>query len=392
MRELSGKTIRPKCKYYSECGGCQLQYLSYEDQLVLKENQVKKLMGNLCDVNEIIGTESPYIYRNKSHYTFAKNRKNIVISGMYAKNSHSVIDIDTCIIQNENSDKIVQTIKSMMKSFKMEPYNEDSRTGFLRHILIKNGVNTGEYLVVLVVGDKVFPGKKNFVKALLKKHPEITSVVLNVNNRRTSVVLGDYETTIYGKGFIEDILCGKRFRISSKSFYQINPIQTEKLYKKAIEMANINKDEIVIDAYSGIGTISIVAADYAKEVIGVELNRDSVRNAISNAKINKVDNVYFINQDAGEYMVEKALKGEKVDLVIMDPPREGSDENFLSSVVKLSPKKVVYISCNPETQERDVKYLIKHDYKIKEIQPVDMFPQTNHVETCCLLSKTKTQS
>ena len=163
MRELSGKTIRPKCKYYSECGGCQLQYLSYEDQLVLKENQVKKLMGNLCDVNEIIGTESPYIYRNKSHYTFAKNRKNIVISGMYAKNSHSVIDIDTCIIQNENSDKIVQTIKSMMKSFKMEPYNEDSRTGFLRHILIKNGVNTGEYLVVLVVGDKVFPGKKNFV-------------------------------------------------------------------------------------------------------------------------------------------------------------------------------------------------------------------------------------
>lgn len=387
MRELSGKTIRPKCKYYSECGGCQLQYLSYEDQLVLKENQVKKLMGNLCDVNEIIGTESPYRYRNKSHYTFGKNRKNTIISGMYAKNSHSVIDIDTCIIQNENSDKIVQTIKSMMKSFKMEPYNEDSRTGFLRHILIKNGVNTGEYLVVLVVGDKVFPGKKNFIKALLKKHPEITSVVLNVNNRRTSVVLGDYETTIYGKGFIEDILCGKRFRISSKSFYQINPIQTEKLYKKAIEMANINKDEIVIDAYSGIGTISIVAADYAKEVIGVELNRDSVRNAISNAKINKVDNVYFINQDAGEYMVKKSLKGENVDLVIMDPPREGSDENFLSSVVKLSPKKVVYISCNPETQERDVKYLIKHDYKIKEIQPVDMFPQTDHVEVVTLLVK-----
>lgn len=387
MRELSGKTIRPKCKFYRECGGCQLQYLSYEDQLILKENQVNKLMGDICQVEEIIGTDNPFNYRNKAHYTFGRGYKNEIISGMYARNSHKIINIDECIIQNEKSDQIVQTIKFMMKSFKMEAYDEDRRTGFLRHVLIKNGVMTGEYLVVLVVADKVFPGKKNFVKALTNKHPEITSIVMNINNKKTSLILGDYETTIYGKGFIEDILFGKRFRISSKSFYQINPSQTEKLYRAAIDMADIGKDDRVIDAYSGIGTISIIAADYAREVIGVELNKDSVRNAVANAKANNVENVNFINQDAGDYMVTLAGKNENIDLVIMDPPREGSNESFLSSVVKLSPRKLVYISCNPETQNRDIRYLMKHGYEVKKIQPVDMFMQTDHVETIALLGR-----
>lgn len=387
MIELSGKTIRPKCKFYRECGGCQLQYLSYEDQLILKENQVNKLMGDICQVEEIIGTDNPFNYRNKAHYTFGRGYKNEIISGMYARNSHKIINIDECIIQNEKSDQIVQTIKFMMKSFKMEAYDEDRRTGFLRHVLIKNGVMTGEYLVVLVVADKVFPGKKNFVKALTNKHPEITSIVMNINNKKTSLILGDYETTIYGKGFIEDILFGKRFRISSKSFYQINPSQTEKLYRAAIDMADIGKDDRVIDAYSGIGTISIIAADYAKEVIGVELNKDSVRNAVANAKANNVENVHFINQDAGDYMVTLAGKNENIDLVIMDPPREGSNESFLSSVVKLSPRKLVYISCNPETQNRDIRYLMKHGYEVKKIQPVDMFMQTDHVETIALLRR-----
>lgn len=387
MRELSGKTIRPKCKFYRECGGCQLQYLSYEDQLILKENQVNKLMGDICQVEEIIGTDKPFNYRNKAHYTFGRGYKNEIISGMYARNSHKIINIDECIIQNEKSDQIVQTIKFMMKSFKMEAYDEDRRTGFLRHVLIKNGVMTGEYLVVLVVADKVFPGKKNFVKALTNKHPEITSIVMNINNKKTSLILGDYETTIYGKGFIEDILFGKRFRISSKSFYQINPSQTEKLYRAAIDMADIGKDDRVIDAYSGIGTISIIAADYAREVIGVELNKDSVRNAVANAKANNVENVHFINQDAGDYMVTLAGKNENIDLVIMDPPREGSNESFLSSVVKLSPRKLVYISCNPETQNRDIRYLMKHGYEVKKIQPVDMFMQTDHVETIALLGR-----
>ena len=269
----------------------------------------------------------------------------------------------------------------------MKVFDEDTGYGFLRHVLVRIAHATGEIMVVLITASPVFPSKNNFVKALRKVHPEITTVVQNVNDRNTSMVLGEKEHVLYGPGFIVDVLCGEKFRISSKSFYQINPVQTEKLYNLAIEAAGLTGKELVVDAYCGIGTIGIVAASAAKEVIGVELNRDAVRDAVINAKRNNIKNEQFYNADAGKFMVELSEQNKKVDVVFMDPPRAGSDEAFLSSVVKLAPKKVVYVSCNPETLARDLKYLTRHGYQAVECQPCDMFPFTKHVEAICLLSK-----
>ena len=243
-------------------------------------------------------------------------------------------------------------------------------------------------MVVLVLASPILPSKNNFVKALRTKHPAVSTVVINVNDRRTSMVLGERNITIYGKGYIEDQLCGLTFRISPSSFYQVNPKQTEKLYRKAIACAGLTGKETVIDAYCGTGTIGLIAAASAQKVIGVELNRDAIKDAITNAKCNGIRNIRFYNRDAGEFMVEMAGKGEKADVVIMDPPRSGSDEAFLSSVVKLAPGRVVYVSCGPETLERDVRYLTKHGYRMKECIPCDMFPFTRHIESVTLLTRT----
>ncbi len=285
-----------------------------------------------------------------------------------------------------------------MHSFKIKTYDEDTGYGLLRHVLVRRGFHSGEVMVVLVLGSPVLPSKNHFVMALRELHPEISTVIVNVNDKRTSMVLGDKESVIYGKGYIEDTLCGCTFRISPKSFYQVNPVQTELLYGKAIAYAALTGNETVVDAYCGTGTIGIIAAKSAKKVIGVELNRDAVRDAVKNAKCNNVKNIEFYNADAGQFMVEMAeyradaKRGEKsgadeVDVVFMDPPRAGSDEAFLSSVVTLAPKRVVYVSCNPETLARDLLYLTKHGYRAQECQPVDMFPWTKHVETVVLLSK-----
>ena len=244
-------------------------------------------------------------------------------------------------------------------------------------------------MVVLVLGSPILPSKNNFVKALLKEHPEITTIVVNVNNRNTSMVLGDKEQVIYGKGYIEDVLCEKVFKISPKSFYQVNPVQTEKLYNTAIEYAGLTGKETILDAYCGIGTIGMIASDKAKRVIGVELNSDAVKDARTNAKINNIENIELYNKDAGEFMVQLAEQGEKIDVVFMDPPRAGSDEAFLSSVVKCSPEKIVYVSCNPETLARDLKYLVKNGYKVRKMRGCDMFAHTGHVETVVLMSKVR---
>ena len=283
--------------------------------------------------------------------------------------------------------EIIVTIRSMLRSFKIRVFDEDTGYGLLRHVLVRRGFHSGEVMVVLVLGSPILPSKNNFVKALRKLHPEITTVVVNVNDKQTSMVLGEKETVIYGKGYIEDTLCGCTFRISPKSFYQVNPVQTEILYNKAITYAGLTGKEKVIDAYCGTGTIGLIAASQAKEVIGVELNRDAVKDAVINAKRNNIKNEQFYNADAGKFMVELAEQNEKVDVVFMDPPRSGSDEAFLSSVVKLAPKKVVFVSCNPETLARDLKYLTRHGYQAVECQPCDMFPFTKHVEAICLLSK-----
>lgn len=388
IREIEAKyKTPPPCPYYGRCGGCQFQHMTYEGQSLYKQTIVEDLLGSFCKVNDILGMEDPYYYRNKIHSTFSYDKKGQIISGFYQENTHNVINIDRCIIQDSKADEIIETIKGFMRSFKMKPYEEDRKQGFLRHVLIKRGFSTGQVMVVLVVSSKIFPGKNNYIKALVKKHPEISTIILNINNKKTSVVLGDEEMVIYGKGYIEDILCGVKFQISAKSFYQVNPIQTEILYNKAIEMAKLKGDETVIDAYCGIGTIGLIVSSKVKDVIGVELNKDAVKDAIRNAKANNIKNAYFYNDDAGDFMVNLSMEDKNIDLVIMDPPRSGSDEKFLSSVVKLSPEKIVYISCNPITQERDLRYLVKNGYKVEEIQPVDMFPWTEHVECVVLIEK-----
>ncbi len=363
--------------------------MPYPKQLEKKQKRVNEALGIYGKVSPIIGMTDPYHYRNKVHAVFGRLRNGTIISGVYQEGTHFIVPIDSCQIENKKADAIICDIRGLLKSFKIKTYDEDTGYGLLRHVLIRTGYKSGEIMVVLVLGSPILPSKNNFVKALRKIHPEITTVVININDKKTSMILGERETTLYGKGYIEDTLCGCVFRISPKSFYQVNPVQTEILYRKAIKMAGLTGKERVIDAYCGIGTIGLIASKEAKEVIGVELNKDAVKDAIINAKRNEVKNICFYQQDAGIFMTQMAADGEKADVVFMDPPRAGSDEAFLSSLIKLSPKKVVYVSCNPETQARDLAYLTKNGYVVKEIQPVDMFPMTGHVETCCLLYKVK---
>lgn len=378
-----------KCPIEKKCGGCAYLNIPYKEQLSKKENKVKELLKGICPVDPIIGMENPYHYRNKVNAAFAHLRDGSIVSGIYAEGTHKVIPVDSCLIEDEKADAIIGDIRGMLKSFKIKVYSETSGYGLLRHVMVRRGFTSGEIMVVLVLTSPIFPSKNNFVKALRKLHPEITTVILNVNDKKTSMVLGERNITIYGKGYIVDRLCGCTFRISPSSFYQVNPVQTEKLYGKAIELAGLNGKERVIDAYCGIGTIGLIASKHAGEVIGVELNKDAVRDAITNAKQNAAKNIRIFQGDAGAFMIDLAQQGEHVDVVFMDPPRAGSDEAFLSSVVKLSPEKVVYISCNPETLARDLKYLKKHGYRAKQAIPVDMFAWTTHVETVVLLSKLK---
>lgn len=384
---VADKTAVRICPVSRKCGGCQLMNMSYEDQLKFKQAKVVKLLGSFHNVNKIIGMETPFHYRNKVQAAFGRTRGGEIISGVYQSSTHNIVKTDNCLIEDEKADEIILTVRKLLKSFKLTVYDERSSKGFLRHVLVKRGFATNEIMVCLVTGTSVFPCKNDFVKELLKIHPEITTIVQNINNKFTSMVLGDKEAVLYGKGYIGDVLCGCRFRISPKSFYQINPVQTEILYGKAIEFASLTGKERVIDAYCGIGTIGIVAAENAGEVIGVELNRDAVKDARVNAKINNTENIKFFCEDAGKFMVSMKNAGEKCDVLFMDPPRAGSSREFLSCAVTLNPEKIVYISCNPETQQRDLQYLTRNGYKVKKIQPVDMFPFTSHVETVVLLSQ-----
>ena len=375
------------CSVCKQCGGCQYVDIPYEKELKKKSAYLKQLFEGICTVGEVHGMYRPAFYRNKVHAVVGLDKQKGIVTGTYAEGTHRLVPVDVCMIEDQKADSIIATLRELFASFKYVPYNEDTHRGFMRHILIRRGFSTKEMMVVLVTADNKFPSKNNFVKALRKLHPEITSVVLNVNDRMTSMVLGERNITLYGKGFIEDTLCGCTFRLSPASFYQVNPVQTEKLYQKAIKMAKLQGEEKVIDAYCGIGTIGLIASSHVKEVISVELNKDAVKDAIINAKRNGIKNVKFYQGDAGKFMVNLAGQGKKVDVVFMDPPRAGSDEAFLSSVIKLAPEKVVYISCNPETLARDLKYLTKHGYEAKSAVPVDMFSWTEHVETVALLTR-----
>ena len=388
LKERTKKTWKDnQCRIADRCGGCMGQEQSYEEHLMQKQKLVEELIGPFCPIEPIIGMEEPYHYRNKVHAVFSHDKNGNPVCGVYEEGSHKVVPVEKCLIEDKKASAIILSIRDLLKSFKIKTFSEDSGYGLLRHVLVRTGHQSGEIMVVLVLSSLIMPSKNNFVKALRKIHPEITTVIINENYKSTSMVLGEKEQVIYGKGFIEDTLCGKKFRISSKSFYQINPIQTEKLYEKAISYAGLSGKETILDAYCGIGTIGIIASDNAKKVISVELNPTAVRDAISNVKRNGIQNIDFYTKDAGEFMVQFAESTpDRIDVVFMDPPRSGSDEAFLSALVKLSPAKVVYISCNPRTMERDLTYLTENGYRAVKGVGCDMFPWTGHVESIILMT------
>ena len=375
------------CPQRRACGGCQLQNMSYAGQLLHKQKREVSLLGRFGHVEEIMGMDEPLYYRNKVHAAFGLDRNRRVVSGIYQPGSHAIVPVDECMIEDELADKIIVSIRKLLPEFKIQVYDERSGSGWLRHVLVRRGFATGQVMVVLVAVSPIFKLQKPFLAKLLSLHPEISTVVLNINDRFGPVVLGRRDKVIYGEGTIEDILCGKRYRISPSSFYQINPVQTEKLYSAAVEFAGLTGKETVLDAYCGIGTIGLTASDRAKQVIGVELNGDAVKDAIVNARLNGVKNCWFTQGDAGQYMEQMVADGHRCDVVFMDPPRSGSDERFIGSLLKAGPERIVYISCNPETLARDLDLICQGGYRVRRIQPVDMFPFTNHVETIVLLQR-----
>ena len=378
------------CPISKKCGGCQYIDKSYAEQLKIKTDQVKELLAPYGSVDEIIGMKEPYHYRNKVNAAFQHKKNGEILAGVYEEGTHRVLSVDDCKIENRLAQEIVETIRGLLRSFKITVYNEDSGYGLLRHVMVRTGHATGEVMVVLVTASPIFPSKKNFAKALVKAHPQITTIVQNINDKDTSMVLGERNQVLYGRGFIEDKLCGKTFKISPTSFYQVNPVQTELLYNKAMEYASLTGEEVVVDAYCGTGTIGIVASDHAKQVIGVELNKAAAKDAITNVKRNDCKNVRIYDGDAGKFMVGMAEAGTDVDVVFLDPPRSGSTPEFFDSVCKLAPKRIVYISCGPESLARDLKYIkSKRMYQVEKIALVDLFPWTEHCETVVKLSLKK---
>lgn len=395
------------CPIDGRCGGCTLLSVSYDRQLRSKQAEMEALFADLLDddarIRSIVGMKDPRHYRNKvvSPYVGVydkKARRRRVLCGMYERGTHRVIDSRECLIENQEAKRIILAIRDLMPKFGIAPYDEDADTGFLRHVQVRVGHASGEVMATLVTREDTFPASKAFVRALIKKHPSITTVVQNVNTRQTNVIMGDKERTLYGPGFILDSLCGLSFRISSKSFYQVNVEQTEALYTRAVEMARLTGTETVMDAYCGTGTIGLVAArgvsggPGAARVIGVEERPDAVADARNNARHNGIAAAEFVADDAGAFMRTLAARGEELDVLLMDPPRSGSTPDFLKAACTLAPHRIVYISCNPKTQARDAEYLVAHGYRIDEMQPVDMFPHTPHTENILSFERVRNSS
>ncbi len=375
-----------RCPYSKKCSGCQLQNLEYKKQLQHKQVRMIRLLGRYSHVKEIIGMENPFNYRNKSQYAFTyQNGK--IIAGIYQSTTKKIIEVKDCMLEDACYEKIVQTVKKLLVNYKLKTYDINSQRGFVRHILVRKGFKTGEIMVVIVTTDDEFTEKERFAKDLIEEHKEITTLVWNVNPTETPLFLGKKNITLYGNGYITDELCGLSFRISPNSFYQVNPIQAEILYSLANEYASLTGKETILDAYCGTGTIGLTMAKKAKKIIGVELNSEATNDAKENAALNSIENATFYNEDAGEFITKLANKNEKIDIVITDPPRSGCSREFLKSLITLSPKRVVYISCNPDTLARDLWVLTRAGYNVKKIQPVDMFPYTNHIECVVRLDR-----
>ena len=379
-------TITSLCPISRRCGGCRHKNTPYASTLRVKQSALVRALGRFGHVDKLIGAKNPFHYRNKVQAMFGSSGGKCV-SGVYQSSERKLIPTDACLLSDERADKIICTIRDIAPRFDIKPYDQRSGRGSLRHVLVRVSRTTDEIMVVLVTTDGEIKSSRSFVNELVRRHGEITTIVHNINNTKTPLFLGDESHTLYGEGYITDRLCGLEFRISPRSFYQVNSQQTELLYKKAIELASLTGVERVIDAYCGTGTIGLCAAGGAREVIGVEVNADAVRDAEQNAKRNEIENARFVRADAGEFMVELARSGERADVVILDPPRAGCSREFLAALVTLAPKRIVYVSCNPETLARDLGMLTKNGYKAEVIQGVDMFPFTEHCECVVLLTK-----
>ena len=381
LYNLSKDRIQPRCKICTSCGGCQYQQLDYKAQLKYKTKRVKEALTRISKIDTevlpCLGMDNPYNYRNKIQVPFNKDRNGKVKFGFYKENSHIIMPIKECAIEDRRAAPILWDIKLLLEEMNIPCYNEDSGKGILRYVLIRTSHHYDELMVVLVTTQMNFPGQRNFINELVNRHPEITTIVENVNSRHTNVILGNQEKVLYGPGHIKDDILGLTFEISAASFFQVNPIQVEKLYASALNLIDFKKKETVLDAYSGVGTIGLIAAKNAGKVISVEINKSAHKNAIENAKRNNVNNIEFVCADAGKHI---SKSDENIDILIMDPPRSGSDETFLSTVINKRIKKIIYISCNPETLARDIQYLSKY-YQVRYVQPVDMFPMTAHCET-----------
>ncbi len=389
--EASSERREPVCPVAKQCGGCQLQHLSYEGELAYKAREVKDVMERIggirgVEVKPCLGMEDPWRYRNKAQFPVGKGKEGCNI-GFYAKRSHRIVDTDKCFLQNECNDEIISIIREFIDEFHIPAYDEEKHTGLVRHVLTRIGRNSGEIMVCIVVNGKKLPNSDVLVERL-QQVEGVVSIVLNVNKEKTNVILGRKIITLWGKDTIVDSIDGIEFEISPLSFYQVNPVQTEVLYGKAVEMAGLTGDETVLDLYCGIGTISLFFARKAKKVFGVEIVPEAIADAKKNAERNGIINAEFA-VGAAEEVIPRLYEeqGITADIVVVDPPRKGCDEKLLETILQISPKKIVYVSCNPATWARDLVVLNAGGYELKEVQPVDQFSHSVHVEVCSVLVK-----
>ncbi|MFD1459292.1 23S rRNA (uracil(1939)-C(5))-methyltransferase RlmD [Scopulibacillus daqui] len=389
LQKSSPDRVDPPCDIYDQCGGCQLQHLSYEGQLNYKRNQVKEVLeriGGLKDISvkPVLGMDEPWRYRNKVQVPVGE-KDGEFIAGFYQKRSHKIVDMDHCLIQDSLNDEVVQKVKQIAKECGIEPYNEETHRGILRHIVTRIGQNTGEIMVVLVTKTEELPFRKRFIKEIPEAFPEVKSIAQNINPNRTNTIFGEKTKTLWGREEIYDTIGDIKFAISARSFYQVNPVQTHVLYNQALEYAGLTGNETVIDAYCGIGTISLFLAKKAKHVYGVEIVPQAIEDAKANAELNHLNNVAFEAGKAEEVIPNWYKQGVSADVLVVDPPRKGCDEALLNTMIDMKPERIVYVSCNPSTLARDLKILEAGGFETVEVQPVDMFPQTTHVECVALL-------
>lgn len=388
----SPERVEPPCNVFFKCGGCQIQHMSYDMQLKMKHNQVKNVMRKIAHLDHVpvhtpIGMEDPWRYRNKVSIPVGEH-KGELITGFYRMRSHDIIkDMDTCVVQDEVNDRMVEAVRRIADKLGIEAYDEQKHTGVLRHIMVRTGRQTGDVMIVIITRTEKLPHQDQLIKELTETYPNINSIMHNINPKQTNVILGEETKLLYGEEYIYDTIGDIRFAISAKSFYQVNPPQTTKLYDKALEYANLDGHETVIDAYCGIGTISLFLAQKAKKVYGVEVVPEAIEDAKKNAKLNGMTNTEFVVGQAEKVMPWWKAQGLRPDVIVVDPPRKGCEPEFLEAMLGMEPKRIVYVSCNPSTLARDLRILEDGGYETKEVQPVDMFPQSMHIEAVTWLER-----